>query len=186
MAGLKKISEKILLDGEWLTVIEMMTENRHGAVIRWETVKRKKMTVGVVILARLMPSRRFVLVKQWRPNAEGYVIGFPAGYAFGDPTQALVELKEETGYTGKITSVSPVLKAGAGILHDSAILVAIDIDEKDPVNQNPEQNLEPAEDIEVCLVTKENARAFLLNEQNLGHHVSLNLWMFLIYQDLLY
>ena len=173
---MKKISEKILFEGNWVSVKEILYENRDGVQIAWESVHRMKCTVGVVIVARLMPSKRFVLIKQFRPAVNGYILGFPAGLSFDNPEHALVELKEETGYTGKIVSVSPVLKTGSSLINDSGRIIGIEVDEKDPANHNPLQELEPSEDIEVCLVHKDKVMDFLKKEQADGVHIASNLW----------
>src|ERR1700733_9853825 len=117
---MKKINEKIVYDGQWLSVRETIYQTKEGKALSWETVHRKRSTVGVVIVARLMPSRRFIFIKQYRPAIDGYIIAFPAGLGFNDPDHALVELKEETGYIGKIVDVSPVLKSGASLVNDNA------------------------------------------------------------------
>lgn len=173
---MKKITEKIVYEGQWLLVQESLYHNKKGDEIVWETVHRKRSTTGVVVVARLMPSKRFILIKQFRPAINGYVLSFPAGLGFDNPAHALVELKEETGYTGVIKDVSPVLKAGASLINDSARVVYIEVDENLPDNQNPVQELEPAEDIEVCLVNYSECRKFLLEQQNTGIHISANLW----------
>jgi ADP-ribose pyrophosphatase len=173
---MKKLKEKIVYDGQWLSVRETIYQNKEGKELSWECVHRKRSTVGVVIVARLMPSRRFILIKQYRPAIDGYIIAFPAGLGFNDPNHALVELKEETGYTGKIKDVSPVLKTGASLINDNARIVYVEVDEKLPANKNPVQELEDAEDIEVCLVTQEDAKDFLLGQMEKGIHVSSNLW----------
>lgn len=173
---MKKISEKMVYEGQWLSVYESVYETKKGEEITWESIRRKKSATGVVALAQLVPSRKFILIKQFRPAAHGYVLGLPAGLAFGDPAHALVELKEETGYTGKIVGVSPVLKTGSTITNENGLIVSIEVDEKDPLNHNPEQELEPGEDIEVCLVTREGAVEFILSEQAKGTHISSSLW----------
>jgi ADP-ribose pyrophosphatase len=173
---MKKIREKTVYDGQWLSVRETVHENKDGRQYTWETVHRKRSTVGVVIAARLMPSKRFILIKQYRPAIEGYIIAFPAGLGFNDPEHALVELKEETGYTGRIIEVSPPLKTGASLINDNARIVYIEVDENLPANQAPVQKLEDAEDIEVCLVTREMAKDFLLKQIEQGNHVAANLW----------
>ena len=173
---MKKLNEKTVYDGQWLTVREAVYQNKKGKEFSWECVDRKRSTVGVVIVARLMPSKRFVLIKQHRPAIDGYIISLPAGLGFNDPNHALVELKEETGYTGKIVDISPVLKTGASIINDSARIVHIEVDESLPANQNPIQELEDAEDIEVCLVSKEDGKDFLLQQIDKGVHVAANLW----------
>jgi ADP-ribose pyrophosphatase len=173
---MKKIDEKTLYQGHWLSVHEIIYQNSEGKRLTWETVRRTRSTVGVVVVARLMPSKRFILIKQYRPAIDGYIIAFPAGLGFNDPNHALVELKEETGYTGTIVDVSPVLKTGAALVNDSARIVYAEVDENLPANQNPVQELEDAEDIEVCLVKREEAKDFLLNQIEQGTHVAANLW----------
>jgi len=123
-----------------------------------------------------MPSQRFVLIKQYRPAIDGYIIAFPAGLGFNDPNHALVELKEETGYIGTIVDVSPVLKTGAALIDDNARIVYVTVDEKLPANQNPVQELEDSEDIQVCLVKRQEAKNFLLEQIKQGTHVAANLW----------
>jgi len=173
---MKKINEKTVFDGQWLSVREAVYQNPKGEEFTWECVHRKRSTVGVVIVARLMPSKRFILIKQHRPAVDGYILAVPAGLGFDDPQHALVELKQETGYVGKIVDVSPPIKTGASLINDTARVVCIEVDEHLPANQNPVQELEAAEDIEVILVKKEEARDFLLEQANKGVYVSANLW----------
>lgn len=173
---MKKISDKKLFDGQWISLYETVFENRRGEQIVWECIRRKKSAVGVVAVAELKPSRRFILIKQFRPALNGYVLSFPAGMSQGDPQHALVELKEETGYTGRIVDVSPLLKASFGLINDSVYVVAMEVDEFDPQNQNPQQELESAEDITVVLVKREEARDFLIREQKAGTFIASNLW----------
>ena len=173
---MKKLNEKTVYEGQWLSVRETIYENKTGAQLTWETVHRKRSTVGVVIVAQLMPSKRFVLIKQYRPAINGYIISFPAGLGFDDPGHALVELKEETGYKGKVISYSPVLKSGASLVNDSARIVYMEVDENDPANKNPIQELEPSEDIEVCLVSFHEAKDYLLKQEAAGVHIAANLW----------
>ncbi len=173
---MKKINEKTVFDGQWLSVSETVYLNKKGRESRWETVHRKRSTVGVVIVARLKPSGRYIFIKQYRPAIDGYIIALPAGLGFDDPNHALVELKEETGYTGKIVDISPVLKTGASLINDNARIISIEVDETLPANQDPLQELEDAEDIEVCLVYPQDVKDFLLQHIKQGTHVAANLW----------
>ena len=173
---MKKISEKMVYEGQWLSVHESVYETKKGEVVTWENIRRKRSATGVVALAQLMPSKRIVLIKQFRPAAQGYVLGLPAGLAYGDPKHALVELKEETGYTGRMTAVSPVLKTGSTITDENGLIVSIEIDEHDPLNLDPKQELEPGEDIEVCLVARKDMVDFMKMERSRGTHISSSLW----------
>lgn len=173
---MKKLSERQVYEGKWLSVHETVCEGRDGRQIVWESIRRKRSTVGVVVIAKLVPSNRVILIKQYRPAIEGYILAVPAGLGFDDPNHALVELKEETGYVGRIVSVSPVLKTGASLVNDSARIICVEVDEHEPANQNPLQELEAGEDIQVCLVRQEEALAFLEAQQKAGVHVAANLW----------
>ncbi len=176
---MKHISERVVYEGQWLSVHETICKGKDGMEIVWESVRRKKSSVGVVILAKLVPSNRIILIKQYRPAIHGYILAVPAGLGFGDPAHALVELKEETGYKGKIVSVSPVLKTGASLINDNAYIVCVDVDERDPANFKPQQSLEPGEDIQVFLLKPHEAKDFLLDQQKQGVHIAANLWYLL-------
>lgn len=173
---MKKLKEQIVYQGKWLSVLESHYENKKGEAIIWESILRSRSTVGVVAFAKLKPSNRFILIKQFRPAINGYVIGLPAGLSFDDPQQALNELKEETGYTGKIVSVSPILKTGSTITNESGRIICIEVDERKKENKHPVQHLEPGEDITVHLVSKSSALRFLKKEMKMGTQVSSNLW----------
>ena len=177
---MKKISEVKLFEGKWLTFVESKYQNNRGEHFAWEHIKRRNTGPGVVVVAQLVPSNRFVLIKQYRPSLEGYIIGFPAGLSDGDPRHALKELKEETGYTGRIRDISPMLKSNSGIANDSAYIVCAEIDEHHPKNKNPQQHLEPAEVIEVFLIHPEKVERFLKTQINKGALVAANLWYFFV------
>ena len=63
---MKLITEKDLYAGNWLTLVESVYQNKHGQEIVWESVKRRKPWVGVVAIAKMIPSNRFILIKQLR------------------------------------------------------------------------------------------------------------------------
>lgn len=173
---MKKISTKVVYEGKWIFVQEAQYENNDGRQYTWESVHRKRSSVGVVVIAKLMPSNLFILIKQYRPAIEGYILSVPAGLGFDDPSQALIELKEETGYVGRIVETSPILKTGASLINDSARIVYIEVDESLPENKDPRQELESAEDIHVCLVQDHKAKEYILDEAKKGVHIAANLW----------
>lgn len=182
---MKKIEEKILHKGEWLTLVATTFDNGRGEQYVWESVRRSKEAAGVVVIAKLIPSNRFILIKQFRPVLENFVLGFPSGLADNDPDHALVELREETGYGGTIIEVSPILKSNAGILHDSGMAVYVEVDETRPENQHPRQELESSEVIDVVLVSKDNMKEYLLQEHEAGTYIGSNLWYLFVLSDLI-
>jgi len=175
---MKKISEKILFEGNWLLFKESTFLSHNGKEIKWEIIERKNNGTVLIIMAKLLPSNRYVLIRQYRPAINNYIIGFPAGVTDDDniAEEALKELKEETGYTGEIISISPILKINPGIMNINAHIVIVEIDEKNPLNKNPEQSLEPSEEIEVILKTKKDIKEFLLQEIKKGHEIGIGLW----------
>lgn len=173
---MKKIGTKVVYEGKWIFVQESQYENNRGNQYTWESVHRKRSSVGVVVIAKVVPSNRFILIKQYRPAIEGYILSVPAGLGFDDPNQALIELKEETGYSGTIIETSPVLKTGASLINDSARIVYVEVDENLEANKDPQQELESAEDIHVCLVEESKAREYLLTQASQGVHIAANLW----------
>ena len=97
---MKKISEKILFEGNWLLFKESTFLSYDGKEIKWEIIERKHNGTVLIIIAKLLPSKRYVLIRQYRPAINNYIIGFPAGVSDSDniTDEALRELKEETGY----------------------------------------------------------------------------------------
>ena len=96
-----------------MTMMESTFLDKDGNPIKWESFKRNKLNKVVVVIAKMKPSENYVLVRQFRPAVDQYVTGFPAGIVETDHFEqdALKELKEETGYTGKIIDASPMLKS---------------------------------------------------------------------------
>lgn len=173
---MKKIREKILYEGKWFRFKETICINKEGKEIRWENFERKsKMKKAVIIIPKLIPSNRYVLIKQYRAAIDDYVIAFPAGICDNNNTEenVLRELKEETGYNGKVKRCSPSLYAFPAVIDSTVKICEVEIDESLKENKNPVQNLEPEEDIEVVLKTKEE----IINMfNNCKYKISAALW----------
>jgi len=181
---MKKISEKLLYQGNWLSLVEGTFKNDRGESVQWESVRRKNQVNACVVVAKLMPSQRFVLIKQYRQSIEGYILGFPAGLIKRGPDQALEELKEETGYSGRSLETSPLFKISSGTTNDNGQVIYAHVDEQDPCNQNLQQQLEPAEEISVHLVKREDISNFIKNEEKQGTFIAANLWYLFILSEL--
>lgn len=91
----------------------------------WEAAARKTRSKGGVDAVAIAPILRHpnkppqtMIILQYRPPVEAYCVEFPAGLIDeGEtPEQAAVrELKEETGYEGKVCDVSDVLSSQPGM-----------------------------------------------------------------------
>lgn len=176
---MKKISEKILYEGKWLSFAELKWKHKNSSIHTWEAVKRK-ITKAIVIIAKLRPSNCYVLIKQFRPATGKYIIEFPAGLVEHDniEEEALRELLEETGYIGEIRYISPVIEMSPSIIDANFQVAYVDIDENLENNKNPIQHLEGSEDIEVFSVKEEEIEIFLkeIKEENIG--IAPSIWYY--------
>ena len=181
---MKKRSERVVFKGKWVQVKEGIFENEEGREITWEIVERTgSMPTVLIIVPRLVPSGRLVLIKQFRPAINGYLYGFPAGIAETDDLEGEVlrELAEETGYHGSRVVISPRLKTNSGMMNSNAHTALVDIDETDENNLKPRQQLEPEEEIEVVLKRPDELKFFLLGEMEKGIEIGMGLWYFLLF-----
>lgn len=160
----RKIGTRLLGEGRWLLLEEIQYFDRHGGVHIWESAARQGGQGAVVVIARLQPSERYILIRQYRPPCDAFVLEFPAGLVdVGEApaTTACRELHEETGYSGRVDWVGPAVISSAGFSRESFHFVAMTIDETLPRNLNPKQNCEINEDIAVVLAAAEEIPALL-------------------------
>jgi ADP-ribose pyrophosphatase len=175
---MKNISERILYSGDFLSLKESTFLSRDGKKVKWESVTRKKSSPVIVMIGVMKPSNRYVLIRQFRPPIDNFVLGFPSGLSEGKniSEEALREFKEETGYTGRIVEVSPSFKLSAALIDDEVYVVSVEIDENDPRNKKPVQELEPEEQIEVVLCEKRGIKDLISSEIKAGRTVGSGLW----------
>jgi len=175
----KKIGERVIDKGNWLVLREDTFVNNSGEEVRWECIAHASDTYVVVVVAKLVPSGRFVLLRQYRQAVENSVLGFCAGAApkGSDPeVEALRELREETGYVGRIVGSSGPLKVNVGMSNDDQYIMSAEIDENDPHNRLPQQELEPSEEIEVVLLSRDEIPALMESERAAGRTVGPAVW----------
>lgn len=176
---MKKIQEELLYAGKWLKLKRESFQTKANEIISWETVEKINSTGCVIVLAQLKPSNRYILIRQFRHPINNTILGLPAGIlneTDSVETNALRELQEETGYIGKIISISPPLKLNAAVMDMVSYFVIAEVDESLPENQQPVQALEPEEVIETALIAANDVNAFLLSEQQKGNDISAALW----------
>ena len=158
------LARKRIASGEWLFLEEILYKDVHGLERKWESVSRIRKTGAVAIIAIMNPSERLVIVRQFRPPAEGHVLEFPAGLIDEKETPemaAVRELFEETGYCGSISYVSAPLYSSPGLSGENVHIVHMEIDETDLKNQNPETDFDDGEHIETLLVPLKDLGSFL-------------------------
>ncbi|MEM4248573.1 MAG: NUDIX hydrolase [Candidatus Nanoarchaeia archaeon] len=163
----KHYDEKILgiealASGHWLRIEKIIYSDHAGKRRDWESVARNKAKGAVAIVPVLIPTRNILLVSQFRPPANGRVLEFPAGLVDREEEverTALRELKEETGYIGKILRIFPASFSSPGLSSEAVHLAIAEIDENAEENLTPVPEPDDGESLEVHKV-----RAELLSE----------------------
>lgn len=142
-------------------------------------MERARDETVIIVLARLVPSGRYILVRQFRAGVNNHVIALPAGIlpaGVDARAHALRELREETGYRGRVTEESLPLKINPAILDCDVRVLTLEVDENDPANRSPLQSLEPEEEIEVVLKKRGEMRSFFERERARGAFVDVACW----------
>ena len=157
-------SKELIGSGKWLNLIEISYKDSNGIKRKWENITRNLCSGAVAIIPILKPSNRLVLIRQYRPPADTYMIEFPAGLI--DPKEtaeatAIRELIEETGYSGVIEKITAPVYSSPGLTSETVHLARINIDETSQENIDPKPRLEDGEEIETILVPIETLTNFL-------------------------
>ncbi len=177
---MEKKGEDFICRGSWLSLKRVLYRTRSGTAMEWEVIVRSRQETVVIIVARLVPSGRHLLIRQFRPGINRPVISLPAGCVNPgiDPAgHAARELKEETGYLGRVVRVSPPLKINPAVLDCDLRVVEMEIAETDPANLRPRQELEPEEEIEVALVEPGKLEEFFRAEAAAGCEIDAGCWL---------
>jgi 8-oxo-dGTP pyrophosphatase MutT (NUDIX family) len=175
------LTKKRIASGNWLFLEEIIYRDAHGLERKWDSVSRIRRTGAVAIVAIMKPSGRLILVRQFRPPAGGHVIEFPAGLIDDNETPemaAVRELFEETGYSGKVTRVTPPLYSSPGLSGETVHLVRMEIDETDLKNKNPETDFDEGEHIETFPVPLKELQSFLKAAHGKGDRLDAKLMSF--------
>mmetsp|Transcript_10561 Transcript_10561/g.17237 ORF Transcript_10561/g.17237 Transcript_10561/m.17237 type:complete len:207 (-) Transcript_10561:1175-1795(-) len=146
---------------KWLGLRRLKYVDEDGGLREWESTERTTRNGdvdGVSIVAKISRAGvepMVVLVSQFRPPTNAYVFELPAGLVDQGETceqAAIRELREETGYVGSVSHVSPVLFADPGMSNANMRIVTVDVDGDSEENQNPQPQQEENEYIETYTV----------------------------------
>lgn len=164
----------VLRKGRAVELHELSWTGADGVEHAWESAERVNAHGAVLIVPRLIPSRRLVLIRQFRPPAGMEVLEFPAGLIdAGEAPEvtAVRELAEETGYHGAVVRMTPPTYNSPGLTSETVHEVLIDIDETRPENESPEAAPEGTENIRVVLVPMDELPGMLEKEYEAGRAV---------------
>ncbi|KOH00432.1 ADP-ribose diphosphatase [Saccharomyces eubayanus] len=146
-------------DCKWIGLQKIIYKDPNGNEREWDSAVRTTRNsggvdgIGILTILKYKDGKpdEILLQKQFRPPVEGVCIEMPAGLIDAGEdvdTAALRELKEETGYKGKIISKSPTVFNDPGFTNTNLCLVTVEVDMSLPENQKPVTQLEDNEFIE--------------------------------------
>ncbi len=169
---MKRIACEQIAAGKWLLLNELTYEDRRGKIRTWEAAARQNCAGAVAMICTLKPSNRLVLVRQYRPPVNKFTIEFPAGLVnHGESPEetAIRELREETGYRGKVLRVLPPAYSSPGLTSEATSIVIMEADEAE--QGTLQTQFDESEDIETLLVGKHMLEAFLLEADKRGEAI---------------
>ncbi len=178
----KILSKKTIAAGKFLELDTLEWQDAHGNARHWDCASR---TGGhgqaAYLVPRLMPERKIVLVRQFRPPAGSYCLEFPAGLVEPgeDPAQAaLRELAEETGYAGTVVANIPRGYSSAGLTDETSVGFVVEIDSEYYRLHPPTPHPDATEDIEILAVSEAQLRAFLQEQLAAGDSADAKLLIY--------
>ena len=183
-----RVDKVSALDGskaKWIEFKKIDWTDQAGTARTWEAASRKttgETGVDAVAIAALLrhPSRppSTIIILQYRPPVDGTCVEFPAGLidAGETPAQAAVrELREETGYNGKVLDISPTIVCDPGMSTANMQFATLEVTlgENDP---EPEQQLDDGEFIQRVVVPIHELHDRLVQLSKEGKKVDARLW----------
>jgi ADP-ribose pyrophosphatase len=173
---------------KWIESLHLTYTDSRGVPRTWEACGRKTRGASgidaVAIFALLKSSRgkepSTILVLQYRPPVDAICVEFPAGLIDKDESPevaALRELREETGFEGKVIGCSPTVVSNPGMSTGNMRVVTVEVDvEGEGEVKMPEQKLEESEDIEVVIIPLGELYKRLVKYSEEGKKVDSRLW----------
>jgi len=145
--------DELLHSGRWLNLRQKVYPNGKA----WEYVNRSRSNGACGIIATTF-DKEIILVRQYRPAVNAYVIEFPAGLIDEGETvetTALRELKEETGYEGNIVRIGSPIYSSPGMTNESVVMVEVQITGKGAASPEEDETIEvlkhPIQNLDLAL-----------------------------------
>ena len=182
------LEEQLLYQGRWSNLVEFIYEDEKKQIRKWEGLHRKNNAEAVIIIAKMKPSDRYIIIRQFRPPTNSYILEFPAGLVDRGETRdqtAIRELSEETGYVGEVEKISPRLYSSPGILSEAVSFAHVQVDENLPENQRPTAQNEPGEFITVFKKSVDEISEFFSQEISHGVKFDAKLFSYFLAQGVL-
>jgi len=175
------LEKKTLWEGRFLRSIITTYIDSFGSVREWESFERVNCK-GIVAIVPVTDDKEVLLIRQFRPPVNGYVIEFPAGLNDkGDTLEeaARRELLEETGYSAKeiiFLTEGPMSSGASGEILTVFLAKGLALN---PLNQVQGQSIgerDETEDIEVLKVPINGLDYKLSALRSEGNYIDLKIY----------
>ncbi|KAK6523355.1 hypothetical protein TWF281_001335 [Arthrobotrys megalospora] len=171
-------------DAKWVELQRIDWKDQTGKPRIWEVAARKtrgSSGIDAVAIAPILvhPSRptSTLVVLQYRPPVAAVCVEFPAGLIdkLETPEDAAIrELREETGYEGKVISISPTIVSDPGMTTANMQLVVMEVNLKEG-DPEPKQQLDDGEYIERVVIPLDDLHDRLVEYSKNGYAVDARL-----------
>ena len=170
---MKITKQKILHEGRYLRFLLSSYTDKNGIIRQWESFQRVNCK-GIAVIVPVTHEHEVLLVKQFRPPLDGFVIEFPAGLNDKGETleeAARRELLEETGYVvGELVFLTdgPMSSGASGEILTAYLakgLKFVGVGERDK-----------SEDIEVLKIPMPDLDTTLSSLREEGNYIDLKIY----------
>ena len=172
-------------ESKWIELLKLDWTDQKGISRVWEAAGRKtRGSCGVDAVAIMTILRRpsqppaTIIILQYRPPVDAVCVEFPAGLIDAEETPeeaAERELKEETGYVGRVIGMSPTVVSNPGMSTGNMKLATVEVVLGEEDSQ-PQQQLEDGEFIELVIIPLAELHERLLLYSAEGKKIDSRLW----------